>query len=208
MWTVVYLSSRSQCDLIPPEASLQPRRTATIPDVSTISGGYRVGPASGHDVNIGSPPATGLLTVEDLHSIFRLLRTIRVDLARRSAPLLRPADFDRLGSHLDLITTTKIMPNQAAAAHRVFVGGLLSPGATNPELHAVAMLSRQVGAHLDYAMNRLGVHPAEFPGQVEVHTLLFDTLRQADQEGAAAAAAQMTDAGQRAAIMLAHQLDT
>jgi DNA-binding GntR family transcriptional regulator len=189
-----------------PETSLHRSRTTTIPDVSTIFGGYRIGGTSRLKMNTGAPDATALLTVEDLRSIFRLLRTIRGDLAHRSANLLQPADFDRLGTHLDLITTKKIMPNQAAAAHRVFVGGLLSPGASNPELHTLAMLSQDVGAHLDYAMNRLGVHPAEFPGQAEVHTLLFDTLRHADQDAAAAAATQMTDAGENAAIMLARQL--
>ena len=189
--------------MIPPEVRLHPRQTETTRDVSTISGGYRV-----DQLNTGRPDATALLRVEELQSIYRMLRVIRVDLAHRAAALLRPADFDRLGPHLDLITTKKVMPHQASAAHQVFLGGLLSPGASNPELRTHAMLCRQVGNHLNYAMDRLGVHPAEFPGQVEVHPLLFDAFRRGDPDAVAAATDWMTEVGQNAAITLARQLAT
>jgi hypothetical protein len=127
-------------------------------------------------------------------------------MGRRSVTRLQPGDFDRLGPHLDLITTKKISPEQAAAAHRVFIGGLLNPGATNPELSTLAMLSQQVGVHLNYGMERLAMHPAEFPGQAEVHPLLFDTFREGDPDTVAAVLEQMTDVGENAALMIAQQL--
>jgi DNA-binding GntR family transcriptional regulator len=132
---------------------------------------------------------SGLLTVEDVQAIYRLSRIIHVDLARRSAPLLQPADFDRIGRLLDAYVTRPLDIDRAVVLHRAITLSLVRPAASGPELRTLAFLQRRINQHYQVGMRLHGLLPADYSGRGEVHYGAFELFRLGDP-----------DAGERAAL--------
>jgi DNA-binding GntR family transcriptional regulator len=141
----------------------------------------------------GRPPSEDdPLPVEDVRSIYRLLRIIRTDLARRSAPLLKTRDFDRLERQLELLASDKISVNQFELLHLAFTVGLLHSAATSPELSTIISLSDRIGIHYQAGMQRLGMRPCDFPNRCHAHYAALEAFRTGDPELAAQAILEMT----------------
>lgn len=160
-----------------------------IPDITGGKAAYERRPAG---PSITDRDDTGLLTVEDVRAIYRLSTTIHVDLARRSAPLLRTSDFDNVGHLLDCYLTHPLDIDRAAMLHRTITLSLLRPAASSPELRTLAYLQRRINRHYQIGMRLHGLLPADYAGRDEVHYGAFDLFRLGDPEAGARAALEMS----------------
>jgi DNA-binding GntR family transcriptional regulator len=173
-------------------------RLATLPH---ITGGRRVSGRLAFG-NERPPSEDDPLPVEDVRAIYRLLRIVRTDLARRSAPLLRTRDFDRLQRQVELFASDKISVGQSEFLHLAFIVGLLHSAATNPELSTIISLSNRIGMHYQAGMRRLGMQPCDIPNRCDTHYAALEAFRTGDPELAAQAILKMTLLAESMALWL------
>jgi DNA-binding GntR family transcriptional regulator len=171
-----------------------------VASIHDISGGRRTTGA----VVSGTPPPSenGILTADDIRGIYRLLKIIETDLARRSSPLLRPGDFERLEQAADLIVSPKTDSHTGAMMHGSYLGGLLLPAASNVELATMLALVNRISAHFGAELQRLDIHHTELPSRGDDYHRLIEVFRDTDPATAAAAMLKHTEYDERLALRL------
>jgi DNA-binding GntR family transcriptional regulator len=186
-------------------STADPRRSARpasggVASVHDISGGRH----SAGAVVLGAPPPSenGILTADDIRGVYRLLKIIETDLARRSSPLLRPGDFERIERAADLIVSPKTDNHTGAMMHGSYLGGLLLPAASNVELGTMLALVNQISAHFGAELQRLDIHHADLPCRDDAYHRLIEVFRDTDPATAAAAMLKHIEYDEQLALRL------
>jgi DNA-binding GntR family transcriptional regulator len=143
------------------------------------------GGRAAHESLIGlerTPRPGDVLSVDDIRAIYRLLKVMYCDLARRSAPLLRVADLDQLEQVLHRYGSSTTTIGQAEFLLREFIVGLIRADATNPELSTIVSLSKRLGRHFQARMRQLGLLPRDLPDRGEMHYQALQDFREGDPD--------------------------
>jgi DNA-binding GntR family transcriptional regulator len=175
---------------LPPGQSLSLRGLAEQLDVSFIPvrDALRVLEAEGLVVNPpGRSASVAPLDLEEFHAIYRVRRLLEPDLARRSVPLLKEAELDRLYQAAAEFGGAERSMDDIYDDHRAFHLALLAPAASAWDVRILTMSERATERYVRIGFGLLDPDPSEHDRRREAHQLLVGEFRKRDPDVAARA---------------------
>jgi DNA-binding GntR family transcriptional regulator len=166
-----------------PEQTFSLREIATQLNVSFIPVREALRALESEGLIVTSPgrsPMVAPLSADDLHSIYRLRRLIEPEIAGRSCPLLKDADFDRMNGFIEMSANPEMGIDDIYDAHHEFHINLLRPAATPWDLRVLGVLWHAGERYVRLAFGSLDTEPDEHNRRAEVHAHLIAEFRTRD----------------------------